>query len=41
MLDGLLRLWLSDSNAFDLLTVGGKLVDAQLESIRAGEVNAA
>jgi TetR/AcrR family acrAB operon transcriptional repressor len=35
ILDGLLRAWLLDPQAFDLLKVGAQIVDTQLESLRA------
>lgn len=38
IIDGLLRAWLLDPQAFDLLKVGAQIVDTHLESLRAPRV---
>jgi TetR/AcrR family acrAB operon transcriptional repressor len=35
IIDGLIRTWLLDQQAFDLVTVGRRIVDTHLESLRA------
>jgi TetR/AcrR family acrAB operon transcriptional repressor len=35
MIDGLIRTWLLDPDAFDLIRLGGQIVDTHLDSLRA------